>query len=291
MSETETAPPRQRVSPTPDGNTRVTGKEQFFTPPQIAAQVVDLAVSMVPGALDRCWIEPAGGTGAFVDAARDRGVTDLVSFDIEPRHPRIIEADFLEQHLDVSDAITVSNPPFGRNNALSIPFFNHAARFSEAVTFIVPRSWRKWSVINRLDRAFHLVADEDLSINYVDEHGRDAYARNNLQTCVQVWRRGDVAREVFRVQDRGVVSRCRVADADVALTIFGFSCGTIATDFPRRTITTQMYLQLKHPRALEALRAVDYSRFFNNVAFTQALSLQEVNYLLNEYLFGDPGLI
>lgn len=246
---------------------------------------------MVPEALNRRWIEPAGGTGAIVEAAWDRGVTDLVSFDIEPRHPRVDQGDFLQQHLHVSDAVTVSNPPFGRNNSLSIPFFNHAARFSEAVTFIVPRSWRKWSVINRLDRAFHLVADEDLSINYVDEHGHDAYARNNLRTCVQVWRRGDVAREVVRVADRGVVSKCRVADADVALTMFGFSCGTVATDFPRHTITTQLYLQLGHPRALEALKGVDYSRFFNNVAFTQALSLQEVNYLLNEYLFGDPGLV
>jgi hypothetical protein len=36
---------------------------------------------------------------------------------------------------------------------------------------------------------------------------------------------------------------------------------------------------------------VDYSRFSRNVAYTDALSIQEVNYLLNEYLFGDPGLM
>jgi hypothetical protein len=52
-----------------------------------------------------------------------------------------------------------------------------------------------------------------------------------------------------------------------------------------------MYLKLCHPRALEALQNVDYSRFFNHTAYTQALSLQEINYLLNEYIFGDGGVI
>jgi hypothetical protein len=38
------------------------------------------------------------------------------------------------------------------------------------------------------------------------------------------------------------------------------------------------------------LQQVDYSRFSQNTAYTAALSLQEINYLLNEYLFGDPGI-
>jgi len=52
-----------------------------------------------------------------------------------------------------------------------------------------------------------------------------------------------------------------------------------------------MFLKLKHPRALEALRAVDFSRFFLNTAYTEALSIQEINFLLNEYLFADPMTI
>ncbi len=94
-----------------------------------------------------------------------------------------------------------------------------------------------------------------------------------------------------RCRTEGIVAKCKPEDADVALTIFGFSCGAVKTDFPRRKVTTEIYLQLVHPRALEALQAVDYRRFSRNVAYTDALSIQEVNYLLNEYLFGDPGLV
>ncbi len=277
--------------PTPQGNTRVTGKEQFYTPPSVASSVVDVVLSVVPDATRRPWLEPAGGTGAFVDAAMAAGVLDVVSVDIEPLHPHVARGDFLAMHLDLRGAVTVSNPPFGRNNSLSVPFFNRSADYSDYIAFIVPRSWRKWSVVNRLDPYFHLIADEDLSINYVDADGSDAYARNQLQTCVQVWERRDVRRPKVSVADRGVVARSNPIDADVALTIFGFGCGTVRTEFPRRKVTTEMYLTLHHPRALEALEAVDYDRFSRHVAYTQALSIHEVNYLLNEYLFGDPGLV
>lgn len=270
------------------GNRRVTGKEQFYTPPAVARDVVAKVLELVPEAADRVWLEPAGGTGAFIDAAAEAGVTEIVSFDIEPRHPQVEEGDFLVQDLRLRGAVAVSNPPFGRNNALSVPFFNRCADHCEVIAFIVPRSWRKWSVLNRLDRRFHLISDEELSINYVNVEGEDVYERNNLRTCVQIWKRGDHEREVVTVPDMGIVEKTTPQDADVALTIFGYSCGTVKTEFPRRKVTTEMYLRLTHPRALEALQAVDFGRFSNNVAYTEALSLPEINYLLNEHVFGDP---
>ena len=277
--------------PTPQGNTRVTGKEQFYTPRDIADRVVRDVVASVPNALDRPWLEPAGGTGVFIDAASGAGVVDIVSVDIEPLHPRVANADFLSIDLDVQGAVTVSNPPFGRNNSLSVPFFNRSARYSDYIAFIVPRSWRKWSVTNRLDQYFHLGYDDDLTINYVDAQGSEAYARNLLRTCVQIWERRPDPRPRLSVVDRGVVARSKPDDADVALTIFGFGCGTVRTEFPRHKVTTEMYLRLTHPRALEALESVDYSRFSQHVAYTEALSIHEVNYLLNEYLFDDPSLV
>lgn len=275
----------------PTGNTRVTGKEQFYTPPDIAHRMVRQILRTMPDTASRTWLEPAGGTGAFIDAARAAGISDVLSFDIEPHHPEVMLGDFLTQRLSLTGAVALGNPPFGRNNSLSVPFFNKAARHSDFIAYIVPRSWRKWSVLNRLDRSFHLISDTDLSINYVNVNGEDAYAKNNLRTCVQMWERRTNRRQLLAVVDQGVVTRCKAADADVSLTIFGYKCGTVLTAFPRRTVTTQMYLQLQHPRALEALQGVDYGRFSHNVAYIQALSLPEINYLLNEYLFGDPMLV
>ena len=275
----------------PVGNPRTTGKEQFYTPPAVATAVVARMLGQWPTALERIWLEPAGGTGAFVDAARAAGVCDIVSVDIEPQHRDVAVGDFLTQRFDLSGAVAVGNPPFGRNNALSIPFFNKAAQYSDLIAFVVPRSWRKWSVLNRLDRSFHLVEDTDLTVNYVDVQGRDAYAKNTLQTCVQLWERRSELRALLSVADRGLVKRCTAHEADVSLTVFGYGCGTVLTEFSREKVTTQMYLRLGHPQALEALQSVDYTRFSHNVAYTQALSFAEINFLLNDYVLGDPMLV
>jgi len=273
------------------GNTRTTGKEQYYTPVETAESIVARLVHGRPEILKRTWIEPAGGTGNFILALQRLGVSEVISYDIEPHHPEVIRGSFLDQTPPTSNAVAVGNPPFGRNNALSVPFFNHCSKFSEYICFIVPKSWRKWSVSNRLALNFHLIDDYELSINYVDVEGRQLSNKSVLRTIVQTWERREANRALMLVEDRGLVTRATPHTADVSLTIFGFSCGTVKTSFERVPNTTQMFLRLGHPKALEALNAVDFSRFYNNTAYTEALSLPEINYLLNEYIFGDPLLI
>ena len=273
------------------GNTRVTGKEQYYTPADLAQRLIAEVEAQVPDLANRTVIEPAGGTGAFIQAAQNRGVKVFLSFDIEPKHNNVTKANFLEAKLNGRDAVTISNPPFGRNNALSIPFFNKAANHSEFICFIVPRSWRKWSVINRLDRRFHLIADHDIQIDYEDDVGEKLSVKNGLATCFQIWQRKTTPRPKYSVADQGIVEKTLPGDADVALTIFGFGCGKVLTEFERKPNTTKMFLKLHHHDALKALQSVDYSKFYKNTAYTPALSLQEINYLLNERILGNPHLL
>jgi hypothetical protein len=108
---------------------------------------------------------------------------------------------------------------------------------------------------------------------------------------VQYWRKSpNELRRIYAVQDQGVIQRTSYADADASFTLFGYGCGTVKTEFERKPNTTQMFIKLKHPRALEAIQSVDFSRFYLNTAYTEALSLHEINYLLNEFIFGDPML-
>ena len=269
------------------GNKRVTGKEQFYTPAALADRLVGEVVARVADFNTRTVLEPAGGTGAFVDAAERAGAAKILSIDIEPKHEKVSRADFLEHVVPEHNAITISNPPFGRNNSLSIPFFNRAADYSEYICFIVPRSWRKWSVINRLDRRFELVHDEDLQIDYVDEDGKRIVIQNRLNTCFQIWRRTETIRPLIRVVDNGLITKTTPELADVSLTVFGFNCGRVKTEFERKPNSTQMFLKLNHPQALRALQTADFSRFYKNTAYTEALSLQEINFLLNEIILGN----
>ena len=270
------------------GNTRVTGKEQYYTPANVAGALIAEVEKVLGPLRGKTVLEPAGGTGSFVEAALAAGAEKIISFDIEPLHPLVHQGDFLVEEILESNLITISNPPFGRNNALSIPFFNKAAQISEAICFIVPRSWRKWSVTNRLDLNFELVFDTDLEIDYEDASANSLSNKTRLATCFQIWKRVSKPREIIKIKDMGLVEKVSPEQADVSLTVFGYGCGKLRTEFEPVSNTTQLFLRLIHKDAYSALSKVDFSRFYKNTAYTEAISLQEINYLLNEEIFGDP---
>jgi hypothetical protein len=236
----------------------------------------------------------------------------VISYDIEPHHPMVQAGDFLtvpllgdelnsdglaDEKLPAAGSTTIargnsasqgtlaiSNPPFGRANKLCIPFFNKLANHCDYIGFIVPKSWRKWSVQNRLDPHFHLIHDEDLVVNYVDMAGAPlAEGKTGLNTVFQIWQRRDFLRPQVLVENRGYISKCDYADADVALTIFGHGCGTVKTEFPRQPNTTQMFLKLHHTGALTALQNADFAQYYQNVAYIKALSIKEIYAALNQY--------
>jgi predicted RNA methylase len=268
------------------GNRRKTGVEQYYTPKDLALQLSSKLVEIT--GIERSFFEPAGGNGSFVFALEQLGAKNIEAVDLYPKHPRVKRADFLDYQLVGEDLVTISNPPFGRNNSLSIPFFNRAANHSEFIAFLVPRSWRKWSVQNRLDRRFHLISDEDVAVNYETDSGERIGANNDLRTCFQIWQRRPELRGVVRVTDNHFVAKCRPEEADLAIRVFGFGCGRSYRDFPRVPNTTLMFLRVLDARVFDVIEGLDYERFTLNTSYTRALALPELNYLLNEAILGDP---
>lgn len=272
-----------------NGNKRITGKEQFYTPKELAKSIVQEAKDLF-GNLDN-FLEPAGGSGAFVEAAKQIGFKNIVSYDIEPFHDLVFQGNFLDQDFEINNFVTISNPPFGRNNSLSIPFFNHAAKYSNLIGFIVPRSWRKWSVQNKLDPNFHLIKDQNIEINYVGLDLEPISNKGILKTCIQFWQKKKDIRQKIQVKDMSVIKKCKPNEANVSLTVFGHNYGKLEIGQNFKPNTTKMFFKTLHPKAIEALLIVDYSRFAENTAYIPALSIHEINYLLNEVLFLDPMLV
>lgn len=269
------------------GNRRVTGTEQYYTPADLAYELTKTALAQIPNWEQKSFLEPAGGTGSFVMALEALGAKQIVSVDTEPKHPKVQKQDFLDFEIQGEDLVTISNPPFGRNNALSIPFFNKAADYSSHIAFLVPRSWRKWSVINRLHQNFHLISDQDVSVVYQDQNGASVTGHDQLRTCFQVWEKRTGVREKIAVPDHGFITRSNPEDATVAMRVFGYGCGKVYRNFPRKPNTTMMFLAVSEPNIIDVLEGLDYERFASRTAYTKALSLQEINFLLNEKLLGD----
>ena len=92
---------------------------------------------------------------------------------------------------------------------------------------------------------------------------------------------------MIAVPDNGFIQKSSPNDADLAIRVFGYGCGTVMNDFPRQPNTTLMFLRVLDKSIESALQDLDYERFSINTAYTRALSFQEINFIINERVFGD----
>ncbi len=100
----------------------------YYTPPEVAAQVVELALRH--GGADRV-LDPCAGAGAFLVAAARAGLTRLSGFDLDPEalrvarralrlcgaRPALRQGDALRLQPRGTVDLLVSNPPYGHVGA------------------------------------------------------------------------------------------------------------------------------------------------------------------------------
>lgn len=134
--------------------------DRFYTP----AETVQKCLSILDLSQYDCIIEPSAGTGAFIEQLPKD--VRLYAYDISSESTSIERADWFKVDKNIysnfSNILVVGNPPFGQQNTLAINFFNESAKFANTIAFILPRSFKKDSVQNRLDLSFELIQEIDL---------------------------------------------------------------------------------------------------------------------------------
>lgn len=193
--------------------------DQYYTRPEVAQWLItQLKKLTTPETL---WFEPSAGTGAFFNLLP----SNRIGIDIDPKSDGIVQGDFLQYRYDgPEDVIVVGNPPFGKNSSQAVKFFNHAAKFARIIAFILPQTFRKESVINRLDPYFHLVHDETLpKFSFIADG--EPY---DVPCCYQIRVRKDIPRTKFTLPktspDFEFTTRAR---ADFAVQRVGVNAGRV----------------------------------------------------------------
>ena len=286
-------------------NTRTTGKEQYYTD----SSAVDLCLSEVVKYVDlkgKKLLEPCGGTGEFIEGFKRLGIDDddISSFDIEPKHESVQLGDYLETKFEHKDYVSITNPPFGRASQLAKKFFNHAADHCQYICYLIPRSWRKWTTQNSLDDRFHLIADIEMPKNcFYQSEGESK--KDVLNTVFQIWERRDEKRKKIKIPDHKLLKKIqpskkittdkngkevkrpdKISGANFEIIVFGHSCGKCKDLDEKQTYdakTTTMYLNIKRQDVKDFIKSHDFSCYYNNVAYVQALSISEINYELNKH--------
>lgn len=141
-------------------NVRNEGLDKFYTIPSYSKKCIDKVYEIYENNWDLI-IEPSAGNGSFLlQIPSDK----KIGIDICPEHDDIIEKDFFDYippH-ENKNILVIGNPPFGRVSSIAVKFFNYSSQWARVIAFIVPRTFRKTSVQNKLNNLFHLVYDEDV---------------------------------------------------------------------------------------------------------------------------------
>jgi len=287
-------------------NKRKSGAEQYYTNPD----VVDKCIEQVKKHLsldDKIILEPCGGTGEFIKGLLRAGIDKekIISYDIHPKHDLVQQGNYLEiaESLSPSSSmISITNPPFGRASQLAKQFFNKSAEHCEYICYIVPKSWRKWSTHKSLDDRFHLIADIDLPKDcfYVPDGTLDKYGnvankkKKTLNTIFQIWQKKEEKRKKVIIPDHGLIRKVTpenlneervVKGANFSIVYAGHStgkCEDIVDDVvPYKTTTS--YLKIDRQDVKDALRKIDWKKHYENTSYVRSLSINEINYELNDH--------
>lgn len=211
-------------------------------------------------------IEPSAGTGSFLRLMPHGSL----AFDVDPKHPGILTANFLTVEIHSERKVAaIGNPPFGRNASMAVRFFNHAARQANVIALILPRTFRKASIKNRLDRAFHLVHEETVP--------HDAFVFRskpyNVPAVFQIWERRQEPRELQHLETLHPDFEFTTPDqAEFAIQRVGARAGRVHRDFTRSPSSHHFIRGDVEP----IMKKLDFTQVALNVAGNPSLSKSEI---------------
>lgn len=159
------------------------GLDKFYTKPEI----VDYILRKINLNDYDVIIEPSAGSGSF-----SHKIKNCLAYDIKPEGENIIKQNFLELTQKFSgNVLVIGNPPFGRNNSLSLAFIKKASTIANSIAFILPLSYKKQSLYDKIPLNFWKVFEEELPQNSFSYNNTDI----NIPCVFQIYEKLEKKRE------------------------------------------------------------------------------------------------
>lgn len=207
--------------------------DQFYTNDDVAIKCFKKLTMLIDIKEYDIFLEPSAGKGSFLKLfPKDK----RIGIDIDPKNKEIKKMDFFDFEADEDKTYcVVGNPPFGRVSSVAIKFFNKASEFSDVIAFIIPRTFKRISVQNKLNLDFHLIYNMDLPLKPCC-----FTPKMSAKCCFQIWKKKDEKREIIKLKvthkDWEFLKFGPLDDnkqptppleADFAMKAYGSNCGEI----------------------------------------------------------------
>lgn len=263
------------------------GLDQFYTNKDVALKCYHKLNEIVNVNEYDLHLEPSAGSGSFFHIMDN---TKKIGLDIEPKEKDIIRMNFFDYTPEKDKKyLVLGNPPFGKVSSLAVKFFNKSAEFADCIAFIIPRTFKRVSIQNKLDLDFHLVYNEDLPITPCC-----FTPKMTAKCCFQIWIKKQTARKKitfdkthcnFRFLKHGPKDNKNQPtpprNSDFVIKAYGGNCGEIM-DTDLELLRPKSWHWIKSNIEIELLkdrfRQLDYSMSKDTVR-QDSIGQQELIYL------------
>jgi hypothetical protein len=270
------------------------GLDKYYTAPTVAAACVMKLVEYLgpASALDAQWIEPSAGAGVFVDSLKAAvPLATCLAIDLEPAAAGIETADFMvweppakaEQQ---QQRIVIGNPPFGSQSSLAVAFMKRAESLgADIIGFILPRSFEKPSLQNRVPAIFELVSSTRVA--------QDAFLVNgepyDVPCCFQLWRRAVEARPRVVAVSPTLFTYVKKEELHhIVIRRVGVYAGRAYRPDPKYSVQSHYFIRLGQPLGADAVNWImselsEYP-FSTSTVGPRSISKQELTPVLEPLL-------
>lgn len=207
--------------------------DQFYTKEHISKKCIDILQNHISFDDYDYILEPSAGTGSFYKLLPE---DKRLGLDIDPKFNGVKKMDYFDFIPNKQKKyIVVGNPPFGKICSTAIKFFNKSCEFAEVIAFIIPRTFKRTSVQNKLNFNFHLIYNEDLPMKPCC-----FTPKMNAKCCFQIWMKKNIKRKMivydsthpdFEFLKLGPKDEKKQPtpplDADFVIKAYGSNCGEL----------------------------------------------------------------
>jgi hypothetical protein len=231
-----------------------------------------------------CVVDPCCGDGAFY---LNINHNNKIAIDILPGIDGVIKHDFLTwNYSDIKSksdkTIVVSNPPFGKQGSLAMNFIKRSSEFADTIAFILPLSFAKPSVKNKIPEYYHLEYEEILP--------EDSYLLDgesySVKCVFQIWKkRDDIRKKIQSDEAEGFTYTKDKTLADLAIRRVGVYAGKAFTDL-NKSEQSHYFLILDDKSKINlVVDELEKANWNDLTVGPRSISKGELNKILNEILW------
>ena len=257
--------------------------DKYYTKSTVVKQCIKMIKKHIEISNDDLIIEPSAGNGAFIKKIKTLS-NNYKFYDLEPEHDEIIKQDFFDFDYTTlknkyNNIHIIGNPPFGRQSSLAIKFIKKCCLFSNTISFILPKSFKKNSMKKYFDNHYHLIFEMDLFENsfLVNE------VESDVPCIFQIWKYKEEIRIKIEKQIPLHFKFVKKEDEpDISFRRVGVNSGNIEKEIKEQSIQSHYFIKftnnLSIDENMEKLKLIKFE--FNNTVGPKSISKPE---LINEF--------